>query len=301
MARRLRVGVIGLGRRWARRYRPALLALADRYEVAAVCDQIPQRTLAEADRLGCAASAGPADLVAAHEVEAVVLVDAQWFGLWPLGRAAGLGKPVFCAAPPERDAAHAEALVRQVERAKALVMMGWGPAVSPAFLYVPELLSRHLGPPRLVVGEWGRRGRAGLGRGAGSVLAYLFGLIGRAPERVVAAGEAPAGLTTVAFACGEGTAVQLSSWHAPGRKTTLRVRVVAERGQATLAPGRRLAWEDATGRHALTLPRAGSATVPAMLECFHESVTSGQAPRPGIAEVHAALKWLDTAFAGPRP
>src|SRR5262249_43309385 len=51
--RTLRVGIIGLGVRWRKRYRPALTALRDRFTVTVVCDQVHQRTAAEAKRLGC--------------------------------------------------------------------------------------------------------------------------------------------------------------------------------------------------------------------------------------------------------
>ena len=40
---RLRVGLIGLGEVWQVRHAPALRALADRFEVRAVCDQVRHR------------------------------------------------------------------------------------------------------------------------------------------------------------------------------------------------------------------------------------------------------------------
>src|SRR5258707_885141 len=50
MANSLRVGVIGLGRRWQRRYKPALLSLSEQFTLVALCDQVPQRaTLALVD------------------------------------------------------------------------------------------------------------------------------------------------------------------------------------------------------------------------------------------------------------
>ena len=44
MTNPLRVAVIGLGRRWRKRYRPALLALHDRYRVTTLYDQVQQQT-----------------------------------------------------------------------------------------------------------------------------------------------------------------------------------------------------------------------------------------------------------------
>src|SRR5262249_51018186 len=99
---RLRVGGIGLGRRW-RRYRPILERLRDHIEVRTVCDQVARRAEAEARRLRCIASAGPVELLERGDVEAVLLLDAQWFGLWSLERACMTKKPVFCALTPEND------------------------------------------------------------------------------------------------------------------------------------------------------------------------------------------------------
>ena len=71
MSTRLRVGVIGLGRRW-RRYRHALEALRKRVAVRAVCYQVARRAEDEARRLGCAAAAGPADLLERDDVDAAL-------------------------------------------------------------------------------------------------------------------------------------------------------------------------------------------------------------------------------------
>jgi predicted dehydrogenase len=88
--------------------------------------------------------------------------------------------------------------------------------------------------------------------------------------------------------------VQVTRWRAPGAASGLRVQVVAERGQADLESPRRLAWTEAGGRHVLRLPR-GRPPAELLLEQFHEAVASGQAPRAGIAEAFAALRWLRAA------
>src|SRR5438067_1816450 len=100
----LRVGIIGLRRRWRRRYRPALEALRDQYEIKAVCDELRARAVREARRLGCAAM-GPGGLLARDDLDALLLCSNQWFGLWPVERACQSGTPVFCANSLETDAA----------------------------------------------------------------------------------------------------------------------------------------------------------------------------------------------------
>ena len=40
---KLRVGIVGLGSQWESRYLPALRALADRFEVRGICEQVAHR------------------------------------------------------------------------------------------------------------------------------------------------------------------------------------------------------------------------------------------------------------------
>src|SRR5262245_12854504 len=126
MGERLRVGIIGLGRQWRHHYAPALKALGDQFEVVAVYDQIAQQTAPEAAR--------PSELIERDDVEAVLLLDLGWQRLWPVERAAGAGKPVFCLPALEADADHADALARQVREAGLPVMMGAAVAFTPAAL-----------------------------------------------------------------------------------------------------------------------------------------------------------------------
>src|SRR5437868_4711800 len=98
MSEPLRVGVIGLRPLWRRRYRPALRALPDRFQVVAVCDPLAGRAERAAKRLGCAA-AGPTELLERPDIDALLLVDAPWYGLWPVQLACRLGKPALCCPP----------------------------------------------------------------------------------------------------------------------------------------------------------------------------------------------------------
>src|SRR5262249_14643282 len=151
MGERVRVGVIGLGRRWRRRYRAALRGMADRFQVAAVCDVAAHRAVAEAWRLACGAAAGPTERLEGHGIAAVLLLAAPWYGLWPLEALCRFGKPVLCAAPLDRDDAHADALVRQVRERGLPVLTEMLPRAAPAPGGLRHLLENHLAPPRLLV------------------------------------------------------------------------------------------------------------------------------------------------------
>jgi len=291
MGQRLRVGIIGLGRRWRRRYAPALRALSDLFEIAAVCDPIPQQAAAEAARLRCPSSAGPSELVERHDVDAVLLLDLGWQRLWPVERAARAGKPVFCLPALEDDEANADAVAARVGQAGLPMMMAAGVSFTPAALRLAEFQRERLGPVRLLVCEAisGRPGAPDSG-----TLAWLLSLLGAAPATVTAAGGESAGLVSLTLEAAGGRALQLTHWHAPGARPGLRLRVVAERGQATVEGPRRLSWADAGAAHALTLPRGGPAER-LLLTGFHRALTQGQALSPSLSDAHRALVCLRAA------
>jgi hypothetical protein len=91
-----------------------------------------------------------------------------------------------------------------------------------------------------------------------------------------------------------GRALQLTHSHGPGGRPRLRLHVVAERGQATLEGPRRLSWSEAGGTHALTLPRT-KPIEQLLLTGFHEVVTRGRAPGPGLGDAYRALVCLRAA------
>jgi predicted dehydrogenase len=291
MGRRLRVGVIGLGRQWRRRYAPALQALPALFELSAVCDQIAQQATAEAARLRCPAAAGPSELIEREDVEAVLLLDLGWQRLWPIERAAAAGKPVFCLPALEDDADNADALARRVGEARLPVLMGSAVAFTPAALRLAELSRDRLGPARLVVCESARRRGGAPDSG---LLAWLLSLLGAAPQAVTAAGSETAGLGCLTLEADGGRALQVTRRQGPGTRPGLRVHVAAERGQLTLEAPRRLSWADADGAHALSLPR-GRPTAEVMLTYFHHAATGGQPPGPGLLDAYQALGCLRAA------
>src|SRR2546422_237927 len=119
----VQIGVIGLGRLWRKRYKPALARMGDCFQVRAVCDQVQAVAEMEGKRLGCQAVLGPTALLENKDVHALLLVDSQWFGLWPIEVACRLGKPVYCCGSPAEEGNHAEALVQQVRDSRLPVMV----------------------------------------------------------------------------------------------------------------------------------------------------------------------------------
>jgi predicted dehydrogenase len=298
MADPLRIGVIGLGPCWRRRYRPALLALGDRFAVAGVCSEVQQEAFREARRLGCAAAVGPTQLLEAEEVEAVLLTGPQWWGLWPLELACRVGKPVLCGVPLERDEAHAEALRQQVQDSKLPVMMAFAPRLAPATARLRALLAGSLGPARGVVCDFletrpvGGGNCLGIGSGLFDWCAEVLGE--RQPVGVLAAGTEDGGFRSVLLEFDGGRVAQVTGWRTAGTHRAARLHVVAERGTATAELPGRVRWADAEGRHAQAL-RGERAPEQVLLEQFHQALREGRPPEPGFEDAYRVLGWLRAA------
>jgi predicted dehydrogenase len=283
----VRVGVIGLGRRWRQRYRPALRSLRDRFLVQAVCDQVPRRALAEARRQGCAAAAGPAALLET-DIEAVLLLETQWFGLWPVERACDLGKPVLCCADPEQDE-HADAVCRRVRDCRLPVLAELAPRQAPALVHLRHLLETRLGPARLVLCET-VDAAGGREAGTAALLDACAALLEGEPLTVACHGLPDDRFTSLFLEFPGGRAVQLTRRTAPHARPRVRFHVVAEHGAATATLPRRLTWTDAEGTHSVT-GRWQRPAVP-LLETFYQVVRAGQTPAPGLDEALRPLRWL---------
>ncbi len=148
----LRIGVIGLGRLWESRHKPALLKPGSRIRVVAVFDQVMRRAEHEAAALSCYAAEGLHDLIDRPDVDAVYLLGPQWFGCRPVEIACAAGKPIYCAPPIFADP-DVEALALCIERSGVAFMPEFARRFYPSTLRLKELLATKLGKPRLVLGQ----------------------------------------------------------------------------------------------------------------------------------------------------
>jgi predicted dehydrogenase len=300
---RLRVGVIGLGRRW-RRYRPLLMRLREHVEVRAVCDQIARRAEIEAQQFDCAAAAGPVELLERPDVEAVLLLDAQWYGLWPLEHACRVKKPVLCTSSPADDAAHADALGEHIQASSLPVLMALPALLAPALRQLRELLTHRLGQARLVRAECsaapnppptgGDEGGDLLGNAAVlPLLAACAWLLDDVPRSVWTLDGDSAAFVTLMLRFGCDRLAQVNLWAAPAGRTPPRFEVVAEAGTATAQLPRQLRWRDADGQHAQRLPPRSAEQ--SSLERFILALRAGQPLRPSFEDVYQAITWLRAA------
>jgi predicted dehydrogenase len=299
MTKPLRVGVIGLGPLWHKRYKPALAALRGRFQSVAVCDQVEHHAALEARRLGCAAAPGPTDLLENDAVEALLLLDPQWYRLWPVEVACRLGKPVFCCVPLDLDDGRADDLCRQVRESGLPLVLEMMPRWAPALGRLKEVLDTRLGPCRLLLGEVvepepARPGDQPELSGETALLDCCSGLIAGEPVGVQALGLAAGGLTSLLLEFDDGRGIHLSRHRVPRSRGGIRLQVVAERGTATVEFPHRLHWTDADGSHTYVahLDRPLSQL---LLEQFYDVARTGRAPEPSLDEVCRLLGWVRAA------
>jgi predicted dehydrogenase len=273
---RVRVGVIGLGRLWEVRHKPALMRLSDRFVVRAVYDQVAHRAQVEAQALGCSAPLGLHALVDHPDVDAIYLLSPQWFGLRPVELAAQLGKPIYCALPIAGEWDDLTRLRSVMAAANVAFMPELARRLYPVTLRLRELLATTLGAPLMILGHarhsgFNRYGQPGpTTQNAPAPLlidpgSYLIDwcrfIFGREPLRVTGLGAGP----------------DFEGFHADfgdgahARITVARDRpdqgdptgqppsppgfqIKGERGEAWIEMPDRIRWNDEQGHHEERLP-----------------------------------------------
>ncbi len=302
MAKALHLGVIGLGPRWHKRYKPALLALRDQFRVSLLCDPVPQRALQEAKALGCRAVGGPTALVENLAVEAVLLLDTPWYRLWPMELACRTGKPVLCAAALEREEAHADRLQRQVQECQLPVLMEMAPRFTPATARLRELLDRQLGAARLLLCDRvlprrrSRRPRAGspahpLGSVGIALVDWCTSFVTGRPVSVRAEKVAAGDFASLLLEYTDGLTIVLRGHRTHEQRGSLHLRVEAEHGTAEVHFPNRVSWTSREGEQAIRLPRARPLSR-ILLERFYQVVRQGQVPQPSLDDAYRVLRWL---------
>jgi predicted dehydrogenase len=299
MDKRIGIGIIGMGQRWRKHFRPALEALSGRFVVQAVCDQRQVLAEQEAHQLGCAAAAGPMELLEREDVEAVGLFDRQWFRLWPVEQACRRGKPVLCCRPLAEDEGHAYRLTQVVRASRVPVVMATATGAAPVLARLRQLLDAELGSPQMVFGSClGQREAEGpfdlLGTVGTALLQCGAELLGGEPVSVAAVGLEAAGFGSLFLEFPEGRGLQLTHSQSVHGRHRPRLQVVTERGTAVAEFPNRLSWSDGAGDHVHTL--SGFAPLAqTLLEHFWNVIRDHAAPVADIEAAYRVLTWLRVA------
>jgi predicted dehydrogenase len=147
---KLRVGLVGLGDAWHVRHAPALRAMADRFEVRAVCDQVSHRAAQAASEFQAEAVDGYRVLASREDIDAMLVLAPQWYGALPILAACESGKAVYCAAGLDLDPDEAQQIKRRVEEAGIAFVAEFPRRHAPATIRLKELIASRLGLPRLL-------------------------------------------------------------------------------------------------------------------------------------------------------
>jgi predicted dehydrogenase len=296
-SRRLNVGVLGLGRRWQSRYLPALQAMRDRFAIRAVADSVAFRTEEEARKLECDPNAGMIDLLENPAVEAVLLLDEAWYGLWPIEAACRVGKPVFCAAVSAVEAESLE-LCRTVRDRGLPVMMAMASRLAVPTQRAQELLQNELGAARLIIIDSVHS--ASVSEPSNPVMLDLVDwcltLIGRRPATVQMIRATSGVLANMLVEFTDGAAAQIIGRQGTGRTFSRRLEITASQGTAEIQLPNRVRWRTQLGQHLEQLP-AGGSRVRLLLEYFHQAVTEGIPMRPNLDDAWTAMQCLRAARA----
>lgn len=323
---RLRVGLVGLGPAWETRHRPALLALADRFEVRAVCEPVNHRAELAASAFGAAVVDGYQVLVRREDVDAILILSAGWFGSLPILAACEAGKAIYLAAGFDVKLDDARKIKRRVEESGVVFLAEFPRRQSPATLRLKELIATALGTPglifchrRLPLADEGKHSPALAGQP--STVHELVGLVdwccyvvGRAPKWVTGMTwhEAAAGcgqdyrMMSLDFSEGDlpntGPVAQISCGrYIPARwseaiayRPLAAMQISCRRGIAFLDPPATLIWFDEAGRHQESL-QSERPVGEQLLTRLHRAMTSPVSKSFDLADAYRSLFIVEQA------
>ena len=301
---KIRVGIVGLGSQWEARYLPALRSLADRFEVRGICEQVSHL----AQRAAAEISAVPVDgyraLASRDDIDAILYLSDQWYGIAPILAACDFGKAVYSAISFPIDAADVQLLRGRVEESGIAFMAELPRRHAPATIRLKELIATRLGRPRMLfchrrVAHSGGpaaappRDRASEARDLMELVDWCRYVVGEEPTSVVAVrhAETPGAdiddyqMMSLDFSLtgrpGDGVLAQVScgyymprQWEeAVGFRPPPALQVVCENGIAFIDLPSNLVWFDTAGRQQESL-ESERPVGEHMLVQFHRKVTS---------------------------
>lgn len=146
---KLRIGVIGLGKDWQNRYLPALRSLRDRFQVVGVYSSVSVLGESAARDLDCPFFEGYRSLIAQPELDAILLLEEDWYQLQPVLTACEFGRGVFCGSEIDIQGL-TEPIRNAIATAVIPFMSEFSRRYAPATLRLKELIATRLGRPRLL-------------------------------------------------------------------------------------------------------------------------------------------------------
>ncbi len=323
---RLRLGLIGLSRDWQNRYRPALRMLQDRFEVRGVYSSVARLADQVAQEFACERFDGYRAMLERSDIDAIMLLDGDWFGTLPVQAACEYGKAIYCGTEVDFQPEVASQLKRQVEESGVAFMAEFPRRFAPATLRLKELIATRLGRPRLLFCHRRLACETGNGQRSHRTLAdrsrrelmelidwcrFIVGHDARGVQAVYhpsmteqatpdyqvlsldfSTGSDPSQATLAQISCG---AYIPGTWHeAITFRPPAAVQVCCEKGLAFVDLPSSLIWFDEAGRHQESLDSELSVGQQ-LLTQFHRAVTSLLRKMGDLEDVYRSLQALEKA------
>jgi predicted dehydrogenase len=280
-----------------------------------------------AQEFGCERFDGYRGMIQREEIDAVMLLDGDWYGTLPIQAACEYGKAIYCGTEVDFDPQAASQLRDQVEQSGVAFMAEFPRRFAPATLRLKELIATRLGRPRLLfchrrlaceTGASGPRTSRNLADRSRRELMELVDwcrfIVGHDPRAVQAvyhpslgdsqtpdyqvlsidfsAGDDPSQATLAQISCG---AYIPGSWHeAITFRPPAGVQVCCEKGLAFVDLPNTLIWFDEAGRHQESLDSELSVGQQ-LLTQFHRAVTSLLRKMGDLEDVYRSLHALEKA------
>ena len=146
---KLRIGVVGLGQDWQSRYLPALRALRDRFHVTGVYSSVSVLAESAARDLDCPYFDSFRALISSGSLDAILLLEEDWYQLQPIEAACEAKVGVFCGSEVDIQGLSG-GIQSAIEQAGIPFMSEFSRRYAPATLRLKELIATRLGRPRLL-------------------------------------------------------------------------------------------------------------------------------------------------------
>ncbi|MCH2181318.1 MAG: Gfo/Idh/MocA family oxidoreductase [Mariniblastus sp.] len=318
---KLRVGLVGLGDYWQSRHRPALRALADRFEVKAICCEVAEKSKLVADEFSATPMDGFRAMVERDDIDAVLALAPDWIGPLPIIAACEAGKAVYSSAALDISFDQAREIRQRVDESGVAFMAELPRRFAPATLRLKELIATRLGRPRIlfchermpVEGQLDRLRRGDYcplaWRHIMELVDWCHYLVESPPSTVSSArhesptdeGQAFYQMVSLDFPAykedGIRPLAQLSLGHyIPAKwkdaltyRRPASIQVCCERGMAFIDLPNTLIWFDDGGQHTESLESERSVGEQMLIQ-FHRSVTSLVRNRSDLADAYQAMQ-----------
>jgi predicted dehydrogenase len=322
---KLRVGVIGLGRDWQNRYLPALRSMRDRFQVVGVYNSVSALAESAARELDAQRFDSYRGLMESPQLDAVMVLEDDWYRLMPLWAACDYGKAIFCGAEVNLDPGSANIIHDRVRSSGVAFMNEFARRFAPATLRLKELIATRLGRPRLLFchrrlaceSPDPRHARSLEARSQRELLELIDWckyIVGESPEwiqairhssnqstensdyQILSLGfgnpETETRSILAQISCG---AYIPSVWHeAIAYRPPAAIQVCCEKGLAFVDLPATLVWFDDAGRHQESLDTELSVGQQMLIQ-FHRAITSLVCHVSDLEETCHAMKILELA------